>query len=223
MPSPTAPAPDEFERWLRELCHTAEGPYLRPFAPNPEWRTAQVFVVGTNPATPLREEFDSFDMYWRGLTSDPSIFEEVYRRQHRGGESRTTARVRKFVAALRPLNVLVCNAYALPAPRREQIPNRLEAAAVGRAIFEGLFAHCRPRTLLFHGAEAVKLAEKTLEVRLDVAVPLEEQQTTTDSGEARVYAFPHFSGMGAPPGFAVGRMDADLAGLAARVVAMNAR
>ncbi len=77
MPSPTSPEADDFEVRLRELCNTAMGPYLRPFAPNTEWRSAQVFVVGTNPATPLRDEFASFDTYWHGLTVDPSVFDEV--------------------------------------------------------------------------------------------------------------------------------------------------
>lgn len=207
-----------FEAWLREVCHTDAGPYLRPFAPNTSWRTADVFVVGTNPATPLRDEFDGFDTYWRALTEDRSLFERVYEAQHRRGESRTTARVRKFVGALTPLNVLVCNAYAHPAPRKTQIPDRRRARQVGREIFEGLYAECRPTTMVFHGAEAVRLARATFDVDLDVSVPLAAQATTVNRGHARVYASPHFSGMGAPRGFAVGRMDQDLADLAARIV-----
>jgi len=142
----------DVEDRLREICHTDAGPYLRPFAPNPEWRTAQVFVVGTNPATPLRDEFESFDAYWRGLTVDPSIFERV-----------------------------------------------------------------NPHTLVVHGAEAVALAQDAVRVTLDVSAALDAPAVTVPGRQTRVYAFPHFSGMGAPRGFAVGRMDAALADVAARI------
>src|SRR5437762_2752650 len=51
----------DFEAQLKEWCATASGPYRRPFAPNPQWATAQVVIVGANPATPLRMEFASFE------------------------------------------------------------------------------------------------------------------------------------------------------------------
>ena len=218
MTPATAPDADDVEAWLQERCHTESGPYLRPFAPNPQWRTARVFVVGTNPATPLREEFESFEAYWHALTRDPAAFYRVYEAKHGRGESRTTARVRRFVAALQPLDVLVCNAYAHPAPRADQIPERREARRVGREIFERLYAQCRPTTLVFHGKHAVRLAEDVFDVSLDVGVPLDAQTATVDAGRARVYACPHLSGMGAPAGYAVGRMDAALASLATRIL-----
>jgi hypothetical protein len=214
----TSRSTDELEAWLRDRCHTETGPYLRPFAPNARWWTARVFVVGTNPATPLRDEFESFEAYWRGLTSDVAAFVSVYRAKHGTGESRTTARVRKFVHALDPLDVLVCNAYAHPAPRKNEIPSRRAAGRVGREIFERLYGQCRPEAMLFHGAEAVRLAEEVFDVSLDVRVPLEAQTTTVEAGHSQVYALPHLSGMGAPPGYAVGRMDAELGRLAARIV-----
>ncbi len=117
--------------------------------------------------------------------------------------------------------MLVCNAYAFPAPRREQIPKRREADAVGREIFDGLYKECRPRTVVVHGAEAVKLAASYFGATLDVTVALEDQDTTVGGGRTRMYAFPHFSGMGAPRGFPVSQMDAQLERLAARIVASH--
>lgn len=218
MTSATSRPADEVEAWLRRRCHTETGPYLRPFAPNERWWAARVFVVGTNPATPLREEFASFDAYWQGLTTDIPAFMRIYRSMHGRGESRTTARVRKFVHALKPLDVLVCNAYAHPAPRKEQIPNRRAAAEVGREIFERLYEHCHPDAILLHGAEAVRLANEVFDVSPDVRVPLEAQTTTVDGGRTRVYALPHLSGMGAPRGFAVRGMDDALGRLAVRIL-----
>jgi len=72
--------------------------------------------------------------------------------------------------------------------------------------------------MVFHGKEAVRLAQEVFDVRLDAGVPLDRQATTVDAGRVRVYADPHLSGMGAPRGFAVSRMDAELGRLAARIL-----
>ena len=69
-------------RWLRSLCNTNEGPFLRPFAPNAQWNSASVIVVGTNPATPLREKFADFDNYSTALTRYPARFEKIYSSKH---------------------------------------------------------------------------------------------------------------------------------------------
>ncbi len=117
------------ENWLRATCNTATGPFLRPFAPNPEWHESSVFVVGTNPATPLRDEFLSFDDYWRSLTQSPDDFQRVYGLKHKAGQSKTTKRVAALLNYLSPLDILVTNVYAYPAPKPELIPIALPTLA----------------------------------------------------------------------------------------------
>ncbi|WP_312165396.1 hypothetical protein [Massilia timonae] len=213
------------EAFLRESARTASGPYLRPFTPAAGWRTARVFVVGTNPATPLRDEFASFDEYWHALTTDPASFDAVYR-AHRGGKSsKTTARIARFEAPLRDVGVLRTNACALPsrrwldlraAERRSQLEN-------GLLVLRALVAICRPAAILAHGSEGVRAVSRLFGVPLDPYVPLLAQ-----SAEARLpagmqpvqlFAYPHLSGVGVNKGFAVARMGDDLEALGHRLAA----
>jgi hypothetical protein len=73
------------EEWLRSVCHTPDGPYLRPFASNPRWRTAKVFLVGCNPATSIARAQVTFDDYWDGLTVHPEAFEKLYDQERKEG------------------------------------------------------------------------------------------------------------------------------------------
>jgi hypothetical protein len=206
------------ETWLRETCITAEGPYLRPFQPNPQWRTARVFLVGTNPATPLREEFSSFDEYWQSLTVNPEAFYERYRTKHAKGESKTTGRARLFLEQLKPINYLVTNAFAYPARRASEIPGKRMQQQIGIAIFDRLVRLIQPAAALFHGAEALQLAQVYFRTSLDPYASLAGQDVVapipgTDS-EVRLYSYPHFSGQGVRAGFRVGLMDQELSQLA---------
>lgn len=72
------------EAFLRRVAETASGPYLRPFTPDAGWRNAPVLVVGTNPATPLRDEMPSFDMYCHALTAQ-QVFDGQKPRRGKGG------------------------------------------------------------------------------------------------------------------------------------------
>jgi hypothetical protein len=207
----------ELEQWLRRVCNTEIGPYLRPFAPNAAWRNADVFVVGTNPATPLRDEFDTFDSYWNALTRDTAEFQLVYASKHSAGASKTSQRASRLAAHLSPLNVLRTNAFAYPAPRARGIPDKPLQQVLGQQIFEALVRICRPKVIFFHGNPALHLAARTFAVSLDRYVPLSAQNTVVRTldrdGEIRLFGYPHFSGMGVK-GFEVGRMDEDLASLA---------
>jgi hypothetical protein len=80
----------DFETQLKSWCNTERGPYRHPFAPNPNWRSAQVMIIGTNHATLLRNEFGSFDEYWNSLTVDPAAFDKYYSAQHKDGASKST-------------------------------------------------------------------------------------------------------------------------------------
>lgn len=218
-----AAKPDLLEQRLRELCNTESGPYLRPFAPNPEWRTAQVFVVGTNPATPLRGEFSSFEEYWRALTRDQAAFDKVYVAQRQGKPSKTTGRACGFTSTLGSVSVLRTNACAYPTSRWKELRSqqKREQLRIGREILGALVETCRPAVILCHGKQAVQTLSELFSVSLDPYTPLDQQDNVvtpwTDGRRMRLFAYPHLSGVGVRRGFSVTGMDADLEALEHRL------
>ena len=206
------------DQYLREICDTPEGPYLRPFTPNPKWAEARIFIVGTNPATPLREEFESFEAYWHSLTQNPQAFERIYRRQHSSGQSKSTKRARQFQNQLATVNVLTTNAMLYPAKDPDCVPKKGEQRKIGASCFQFLFDVCKPSSVLFHGAYAVTLAKESFGVELDPYQPIEYQDTIIhDPNTCHLFAFPHFTGQGVQRGYRVREMDTELARLAVRM------
>jgi hypothetical protein len=131
---------------LHKLAYTTSGPYLRPFTRNASWRTARVFIVGTNPATPLRDEFDSFEAYWLALSCNPSDFEKVYLSQRTGKPSKTTMRIKRFESHLADVGVLRTNSWqiglpCLPAPP----PSRPQPAWTVACASSQILARQSPR------------------------------------------------------------------------------
>ena len=205
------------DRYLREMCNTPEGPFLRPFFPNPKWAEARIFIVGENPATPLRDEFESFDEYWRSLTHAPEIFKRLYSQKHSAGQSKSTARAQRFQDQLHPINVLTTNAIIYPG-RYKDIPNKASQRKIGTRCFQYLLGVCKPSSVLFHGSKAVKLAADSLGVNLDRYQPIDCQDTVIHNPSyCHLFAFPHFSGQGVRGGYKVREMDAELARLALRM------
>ena len=189
------------DQYLRELCNTPEGPYLRPFRPNPKWFEACIFIVGQNPATPLRDEFESFDEYWHSLTHDPEAFNRRYRAKHSSGQSDTTKRIQQIQDWLHPINVLITNAIIYPAGKDKGIPNETDQKRIGRRCFEYLLDVCKPSSVLFFGAKAVELAGKSLGVELDRHQPIECQDTVIhDPCRCHLFAYHHLTGQGLPSG-----------------------
>lgn len=218
----TKPAPSsacDLEGKLRRLAHTSSGPYLRPFTPNTRWQNARVFVVGTNPATPLRDEFESFDAYWTALTLNPDAFQTVYRAQRSGKPSPTTSRVERFAAPLEGVGVLRTNAAALPCGRWKKLPTKVrrEQLEIGRQILRALVEICRPAAILCHGQEGVQVVSTLFATVLDPYVALDRQAVRASlvpgGAPVRLFAYPHLSGLGVQPGFAVGRMGDELEAL----------
>jgi hypothetical protein len=216
-------ASSDFERQLRCLAHTSSGPYLRPFTPDARWRDARVFVVGTNPATPLRDEFGSFDAYWDALTRDPTAFQAVYRTQRSGKPSRTTGRIERFAAPLEGVGVLRTNAAALPSERWKKLPAKVrhEQLEIGRQILRALVEICPPAAILCHGQEGVQAVSTLFATVLDPYVPLGRQvvraSLAVGAAPVQLFAYPHLSGLGVQPGFAVGHMDEELLALGRRL------
>lgn len=215
----------DFEALLRSLANTTSGPYLRPFTPDVRWREARVFIVGTNPATPLRDEFRSFDEYWHAITSDPAAFQAVYMAQRGGKHSATTRRINRFTAPLAGIGVLRTNACALPSRRWNELPGavRREQLAIGRQVLHALIEICRPMAILCHGKEGVRAVSTLFGTPLDPYVPLEKQDVraavTSDAAPVQLFAYPHLSGIGVGKGFAVSRMGDELETLGQRLAA----
>jgi hypothetical protein len=208
---------------LRRLAQTDSGPYLRPFTPDAQWRASRVFIVGTNPATPLRDEFDSFDTYWHALTQDPTAFQKIYMTRRSGKPSATTNRIKRFTAPLEGIGVLRTNACALPSRRWSDLPGALrrEQLEVGRQILRALVEICRPAAILCHGKEGVRTVSALFGTRLDPYLPLEQQAVCSALAAGHIpvqlFAYPHLSGIGVKKGFAVGRMGDELQALGQRL------
>lgn len=206
---------------LKNACETETGPYLRPFVTNRNWNKAQVFVIGTNPATPLRDEFDSFEDYWNSLTKEPARFEEIYSAQHTSGASKSTRRSRFLLEQLQPLNVLVTNAMIYPAKRPKYIPNKAYQRTIGIGSFMFLSSVCKPRAILFYGSEAIRLCRTALGIDLDPYQPISLQNATASwQWETNLFGFPHFSGQGVKAGYKVSEMNNELEFLARRIKSM---
>jgi hypothetical protein len=194
---------------LKALCKTDTGPYLRPFAPNQDWNQAKIFIVGTNPATPLRNEFRDFDDYWFSLTSNVANFESIYSKRHLSGASKTTLRARKVIVALDPLPVLVTNSIAHPTSRMSKLTNLPHHREIGSQCFELLVTLNQPKVILFHGKEACNLCARVFGVVLDRYMPISNQISQSDSGIG-LYGFPHFCGVGVKKGYSVAGMNEEL-------------
>ena len=181
---------------MKEWCNTINGPYRRPFAPNTEWSNASVFVVGTNPATPMRDEFDSFDQYWSGLTVDPRLYNLRYSAAHSGKASKSTKNARHLLDELTAQNVLVTNVVWYPVSRKRNIPR--DEWTFGRQWLNELIDFVCPRAVFCHGADAEDFG-RSLNPDLDRYRPPSEQNEPNDEGML-VQAYHHFSGQGLKKG-----------------------
>jgi hypothetical protein len=196
---------DDLERWLRRVCETADGPYLRPFGPNPRWREARVFVVGTNPSTPMRDEFASFDAYWLALTVHTAEFDRVYRSLNTGGMTETTRNTRRLVDAVGSLGFLMTNAAPYPARKPGLIPDPAGMAEIGFQIVDRLIRAIHPRAIVFHGTPSIGLGRRLTGQPLARSVPVSDQHWILRIPGAdevcTVFAIPHLCGAGAPRGY----------------------
>lgn len=177
------------EEQLKSLCNTPVGPFLRPFAPNPEWKTATCIIVGENAATELRDQFASFEEYWHGLTVEPEIFNRKYAAIRNGRASKTTQGVAGLKQLLAPANCLVTNICWYPAKKYKDAP--LSERKLGKERLVKLIEYCKPKVLFFHGAHSSAFAEKHYDIQLDRAMsPLDQN---VNVGGIQIFAYHHFS------------------------------
>jgi hypothetical protein len=192
---------EQSEQWLKRKCYQPHGTYLRPFAPNPAWKNASVFIVGLNPSTPFREEFESYEQYWDSLTRYPEHYYSAYYHRYQCREeqkSRTAKTISSLIELLKPLNVLVTNVYAYPTPNPKLIPKDIRQEEVEKRILVRLITICKPKVLLFHGREARTFADKYFKVKLDPYVEPSKQSThvyiPNTNSSAWLFAYHHFIG-----------------------------
>lgn len=216
----------EDELWLKNKCYTTEGPYLFPFYPNPNWKEARVFIVGLNPVIPFREEFDSYEHYWKALTQFPEEFERVRCNKQppkKRNESRTQRRISELVSRLQPLNVLVTNIFAYPSGSPLGIPIGLRQESDNNKIISRLIKICKPAVLFFHGREARLFANRYFKVELDAFSKPKDQWTTAviqgATAPSALFVYHHFVGRVEPHSV----MEADLKEFAEQIHARVAQ
>lgn len=177
---------------IQKFCETESGPYRRPFTPNPDWENADVMIIGTNPATPMRDEFDSFQQYWAGLTVDPQLYWSKYSAAHSGRTSKSTGNTNILLKLLEPLNVLVTNVVWHPVEKKKFIPK--EEWVLGLRALHALYLHVRPKAIFCHGADAEKFAQSICSTA-NRYQPVYKQGGNINEGTL-VLCYHHFSGQG---------------------------
>jgi len=181
----------DFESALQAYCHTATGPYLRPFGANSQWQSARVVVIGENPATPLRDEFSGFKDYWHALTHAPERFRAAYDHSRGGHQTKTSRRIQMLVDQV-GMHCLVTNVCWYPAPSRKAIPREERGRHTG--FLYRLVQFVEPCVLFAHGAKALDFVRQSFGLTIDPYVPASSQCATR--GSMLVLGYPHFSGLG---------------------------
>lgn len=159
-----------------------------------------MFLVGTNPATPIDRDCMAFEDYWDGLTKNPDAFEANYRDALSSSRrsTTTTERRRAFERAL-GINCLVTNVSAYPATRPKCIPAQHKGPnGTGYEILSALFQIAQPRAVLFHGADAAKFAKTKFRKELDIHADPYSQDVTVipwySNRPVHLFASVHLSG-----------------------------
>jgi len=159
-----------FEAGLRKLMETQQSivgadKQLRPFvcAGNP--LECEAFIIGTNPATPMRGN------WWNYLDKktgyfDKTKFEDDYKKQRndqdKSDSSNTRGRINLAVTAALPVRCLETNVYSIATPDEddlEEVVDGLEASNKNidlTVILKYLIESIHPKIVLAHGGIAKK-------------------------------------------------------------------
>ena len=152
---------EKFREGLERLMPTPEA---RPFTCKGSPFKCRLFIVGFNPATPLKQDF--FRRYWcddRGFLR--KVFEADYlqrrkeqRREepHKRQVSPTRQRIEAFVEGASPVPCLETNIYAVPTAKASE----LESKYKNMDIIEYLIKKIRPAGIFVHSNAARKLFQK---------------------------------------------------------------
>jgi hypothetical protein len=152
----------EFEEALASRIGRPSG--LRPFVCDGNPLTCQAFIVGTNPATILNDDFWSFWSAESGFMKDSWLRRYTATRSSqrtaKGGSKRplssTRQRMEWISSEAAPLRFLETNLYA----KATCTAAELNAVSRQSEAFQWLLSVISPQVILVHGAEAKHVIEK---------------------------------------------------------------
>lgn len=183
----------DFEANLRAAL--AETRNARPFVCDGSPLDCTVFLVGSNPATEMKEPFWSYWQPERGF--DKARWFEDYKRDRstkplRPGKTRrnTVSNTRKrldWVAEEAiPCRCLETNVFSVPSEELKDLPTQSR----GTEVFDLLLREIKPNILVFHGQDAEEHAEQHLGIDL---TPGEWKDLSLRGRSIKAIAVPHFA------------------------------
>lgn len=143
------------KRFREGLAQLMPEPEARPFTCYGSPLECRIFIVGSNSATRLGQDF--FDRYWSddcGFLRDD--FEADYSRKRKKGGRGTRPRIEHFVAGASPVPCLETNIYAVPTKKASD----LKAKDKNTAIIEYLVKTIRPAGIFVHTKEPIEFFQK---------------------------------------------------------------
>jgi hypothetical protein len=149
---------------IRELVDVASKQGLRPFVCGGHPGDCSVFIVGTNPATPMEEAFSEYWSEDSGFDKARWFRDYTLGRTSKGKPplSNTRERIERIVDAASPALVLETNVYAKATARQAEL-NKAERVS---APFCALYELFNPGVLIVHGKEACQEVGRILSVPL---------------------------------------------------------
>lgn len=203
-------------RGIKKMCEApgAGKAYYRPFICRGDLSRADIFFVGTNPATPITPEDMDLDEYVE-LLLDYERFIEFYKKSRISRDKSELSRTRigmnsflKWLSKHTALSIIETDVISYPAEKLKHL--RKEPKQVierGKDIFYELVVNFKPKLLILHGKETVEQAADVFcrsgilspgSINLDQAVDEMEKQvpliefTYPDNKTGIIVACRHF-------------------------------
>lgn len=143
-----------------------EDSYFRPFVVESPDSKGNVFIVGINPATPMKvKDFEDTSEYIDLIYNRSRFMERMQTLRIRDGKSRlskTRVGLNAFVKDLEAkssgvINVVETNMNAWPTKSAKclSLPRNKQAAVYGAQIFKRVFFHYKPSVLIVHSKQAL--------------------------------------------------------------------
>lgn len=155
--------PKDLKQWVQL---EGEDVYFRPLLAKSKTSRGNVFIVGINPATPMkRADFQDMNEYIELLYNRSRFMERMQEVRIRDGKSRlskTRVGLNAFVKDLEAkssgvINVVETNMNAWPTKSAKclSLPKNKQAAVYGAQIFKRVFFHYKPSVLIVHSKQAL--------------------------------------------------------------------
>ena len=150
---------EDFADGLREIMDRMGTPGLRPFICDGSPLDCSVFLVGSNPATPMNHSFWDFWSDERGFNKEQFMLAYKETRWQRGKTQLSPTRytLEWVVSAAAPAKCLETNVYANPGDGGVK---RLRPEDLNPEPFHFLLDRIKPRLVVAHGGTAKKYLEQ---------------------------------------------------------------